>query len=92
MAIVTIPLNAAPNQTVSFVMDNKRWLVTLNSRLGNLYASIENDRDGVIINNRICLNKTPLSKNLVFIDTDGSQDPFYTGLNSRFFLVYTNET
>ena len=57
-----------------------------------LYASVENDHDGIIIQNRVCLNQTPITKNLVFIDIDGDDNPTYTGLNSRFFLVYSDET
>lgn len=91
MTTLTIPLDAYPNQNVSFVADNQRWFVTLRTRLGKLYASVENDHDGVIIHNRVCLNKTSLSRNLVFIDTNGHDDPVYAGLNSRFFLVYSDE-
>ncbi|MCO6514764.1 MULTISPECIES: hypothetical protein [Snodgrassella] len=91
MTTVTIPLEAYPNQTVSFVMANKRWFVSLFTRLGRLYASVENSKDGVIVHNRVCLNKTPITKNLVFIDTNGDADPTYTGLNGRFLLVYSDE-
>lgn len=90
--ISVIPLDSYPNQDVSFVLQNKRWFITLVSRLGMLYASVENDHDGIIIQNRVCLNQTPITKNLVFIDVDGNDNPTYTGLNSRFFLVYNDET
>ena len=91
MTILKIPLDAYPNQSASFIVNNKRWFVTLRTRLGKLYASVENDRDGVIIQNRVCLNNTPITKQLVFIDINGHDDPVYSGLNSRFFLVYNNE-
>lgn len=90
--ISVIPLDSYPNQDVSFVLQNKRWFITLVSRLDMLYASVENDHDGIIIQNRVCLNQTPITKNLVFIDVDGDDNPTYTGLNSRFFLVYSDET
>ena len=90
--ISVIPLDSYPNQDVSFVLQNKRWFITLVSRLGMLYASVENDHDGIIIQNRVCLNQTPITKNLVFIDVDVDDNPTYTGLNSRFFLVYSDET
>ena len=90
--ISVIPLDSYPNQDVSFVIQNKRWFITLVSRLSMLYASVENDHDGIIIQNRVCLNQTPITKNLVFIDVDGDDNPTYTGLNSRFFLVYSDET
>ena len=90
--ISVIPLDSYPNQDVSFVLQNKRWFITLVSRLCMLYARVENDHDVIIIKNMVCLNKTPITKNLVFIDVDGNDNPTYTGLNSRFFLVYSDET
>ena len=92
MKYMTIPLDQYPHQSVSCVIKKKRWFITLISRLGKLYASVENNQDGVIIHNRICLNKTPITKHLMFIDLNGNDDPIYTGLNSRFFLVYSDET
>ena len=92
MKYMTIPLDQYPHQSVSFVIKKKRWFITLVSRLGKLYASVENDHDGIIIQNRVCLNQPPITKNLVFIDVDGNDNPTYTGLNSRFFLVYSDET
>jgi hypothetical protein len=91
MTIATIPLDTYPNQTVSCMINNKRWNISLFTRLGQLYASVENSKDGVIVHNRVCLNKTPITKNLVFIDTNGDADPTYTGLNGRFLLVYSDE-
>ncbi len=91
MTLMTIPLEKAANQRISFVVDNLRWVLTLRTRLGKLYASVENNRDGVIIQNRVCLNNTPIIKQLVFIDLNGHDDPVYSGLNSRFFLVYNDE-
>lgn len=92
MTTVTIPLETTPNQTISVVINNVRWTITLNTRLGQIFATVENDQDGVIIRNRVCLDKVPITQNLVFIDMDSNQNPIYTGLNSRFFLVYTNES
>lgn len=92
MTTVTIPLEQYPNQTVSVMINNVRWTINLVTRLRQLFATVENDADGVIVRNRLCLNKVPITENLVFIDIDGEQNPDYTGLNSRFFLVWTNES
>lgn len=85
MTTVTIPLDATPNQTVSVVINNVRWTIKLNTRLGQLFASVENDRDGVIVRNRVCLDRVPIKGHLFFMDLDKNQNPTYTGLNSRFF-------
>lgn len=91
MTTVTIPLDANPNQNISFVINGSRWHIRLFTRLGQLFASVENDKDGVQVQNRVCLNGTPITKNLVFIDTHGDDNPTYTGLNGQFVLVYTDE-
>ena len=89
--ILTIPLEAYPNQVVSSVINNNRWTISLFTRLGQLFATVENETDGVIISNRLCLNQVPITKNLVFVDIFGTKNPTYTDLNSRFFLVWTDE-
>lgn len=89
--ILNIPLEKYPNQTVSSVINSTRWNISLFTRLGQLFATVENDTDGVIIENRICLDRVPITKNLVFLDIFGTQNPTYTDLNSRFFLVWTDE-
>ena len=90
--IVTIPLESVPNQTVSTVIQNTRWNIELFTRLGQLFATISNDVDGVIVRNRVCLDGIFITKNLVFIDQGGNQDPDYTGLADRFALVWTDES
>ena len=89
---VSIPLDAYPNQTVSTTINNIRWTIELDTRLGRLYATVSNDSDGVIVRNRLCLDGIFITQNLVFIDQDGNQDPVYTGLGGRFSLVWTDES
>ena len=89
---VFIPLDAYPNQTTSTTIKNVRWSIELNTRLGRLYATVSNEADGVIVRNRLCLDGIFITKNLVFIDQDGNQDPVYDGLGGRFALVWTDES
>ena len=89
---VFIPLDAYPNQTASTTINNIRWSIELNTRLGRLYATVSNDADGVVVRNRLCLDGIFITKNFVFIDQDGNQDPVYDGLGSRFVLVWTDES
>ena len=89
--ILTIPLDPYPNQTVSVVIGGVRWTIQLLTRLGRLYATVGNDTDGVIVRNRVCLDRIFITLNLVFIDRDGNQDPEYAELGSRYLLVWTDE-
>ena len=90
--ILTFPLDPYPNQTVSAVINNSRWAVQLLTRLGRLYATVGNDEDGVIVRNRVCLDRIFITRNLVFVDQAGSQDPEYSGLGNRYQLVWTDES
>lgn len=92
MTTVIIPLDAYPNQSVSVMINSIRWTVTLFTRLGQIFATVETDKDGVIVSNRVCLDKVPITDNLVFVDANGVKNPNYTDLNSRFFLVWTDES
>lgn len=92
MTTVTIPLSTYPNQIVSAVINNDRWTISLFTRLGQLFATVETEDNGVLVSNRVCLDSVPITPNLVFIDGNGTKNPEYTGLNSRFFLVWSDET
>ena len=89
--IKTIPLEKTANQTVTTSIDGDQLNITLMTRLGFLYASVTSRNDGEIIKNRVCLNRVPITENLIFVDIEGEDPPNYNGLNSRFFLVWQNE-
>lgn len=89
--IVTIPLEAIPNQKVSVMINGQRWTVTLETRLDQLYATVENQKEGVIIYNRICLYGSFITENLFFIDMQGESNPVYTGLGTQYLLVWSDE-
>ena len=89
--IKTIPLEKTANQTVTVSINNDQLDITLMTRLGLLYASVTSRNSGVVILNRVCLNRVPITENLIFVDIEGEDPPNYNGLNSRFFLVWQNE-
>ena len=89
--IKTIPLEKTPNQLVTVSIDGDQLDITLKTRLGKLYASVKSKNGGVLAENRVCLDRVPITNNLVFIDVDGNENPNYSGLNGRFLLVWQNE-
>lgn len=89
--ILTIPLNQTPNQTVSTVIQGQRWTITLQTRLEQLFATIENQNKGVIVENRVCLHGSFITENCVFIDVGGDSNPTYMGLGDQYVLVWTDE-
>jgi len=64
--IVTIPLDAVPNQTVQVQITQETWEVTVETRLGELYLSLSNRTDGIVLLNRVCRDRTLMAGGFFF--------------------------
>jgi len=91
----TIPLNATASQTLSVVLDNQYVQIDVFQKAFGLYMNVYLDNvlviAGVVCENLNTIVKSAyrgLSGDLVFLDNQGSDDPVYSGLGSRFSLVY----
>lgn len=91
----SIPLQAIPSQSVKAVLGNQNVQIFLTQRDSGIYADINSN--GVdMVTSVICRDAVPIiardyagfSGNLLFIDTQSNDDPFYSGLGVRFQLVY----
>ena len=94
--MLVIPIQPVPSQQVLCVLDgqncqiaiylkNDRIFVDLNSNGVNLcLASLAHNADPL----DACNSYDGFQGNLYFIDTQGEEDPQYTGFSSRWFLVY----
>lgn len=89
--ILELPLGPIPNQFFSTSLNGETWEITLETRLDKLYISLSNRTDGLILSNRVCLNNTYIGHGFVFFDIDGDNDPEYTGLGTRYLLIWTDE-
>ena len=91
----SIPLNAVSNQTLTVNLNRQQCKINLYQRNGNLYFDLSVDGKN-ILKTVLCLNYTSLinksyvefTGNLYFVDTTGSNDPEYTGLGTRYLLIY----
>ncbi|TCJ96132.1 hypothetical protein EV694_1683 [Volucribacter psittacicida] len=92
-----IPLQAIPNQKFSIQINNQEITISLATRhKQQLYATVSVNGEK-IVDNRLCLNIQPLISvdylpikgNLFFIDMEGQDDPHYSGLGTRFILIYS---
>lgn len=91
-----IPLQPVPAQSLTCNTDGGQALqISLYQKGAHLYADVT--CDGVAVaTGAICLNGVRIVKatylgmvgNLAFIDSHGDADPVYTGLGSRFGLIY----
>jgi len=94
--MLQIPLAQVPTQTLSTVLDGQAVEIELRQNGPSLYFSLRLNQSP-IATTRICRNAQLLLEDsryrgfrgdFMFIDGQGERDPIYTGLGSRFTLVY----
>ena len=90
-----ISLRPIPNQTLQTQLGTQAATLDVMQFAAGLFISVYVG-DQLIIPSVLCLNLVRIvrdaylgfSGDLVFVDTQGSADPVYTGLGGRFSLVY----
>lgn len=93
--IVTIPLKPIPAQRFTCPLAGQSYTFWLRQLQSGLYLDLAMQTRPLILG-ALCLHGTdiirnpasPLQGTLTFTDTQGSQDPDYTGLGSRFVLQF----
>lgn len=90
-----VPLQPVPKQYLQVQLDGQNTQINLYTTIGGLFMDVLVD-DVAIISGVICQNLNPIVQNgylgfsgdLAFMDMQGSSDPEYTGLGSRYLLAY----
>ena len=90
-----IPLAAVASQSFTIQLNGQNCEINIYQKSTGLYFDLILNGSG-IVNTMICLNAVGLVREiylgfigqLVFIDTQGTDDPYYTGLGSRYILTY----
>lgn len=93
--MIEVPLQAVPSQTVSVTLGGQACQLNIKSKLGVLYMDVYVNNAVVMLGVQ-CQNGNRILRSiylgflgdLIFVDTQGSSDPFYSGLGSRFLLEY----
>jgi hypothetical protein len=90
-----IPLQPVPSQATKVVLGGQNCQLSIYQKPQGVFVDINADgvdivvgviaRDAVPL---VCREYTGFIGNLLFIDTQGSSDPTYSGMGSRFSLVY----
>jgi hypothetical protein len=90
-----VPLQAVPNQSTQIVLAGQNCQINVYQAPDALFMDLlvndEPVRLGIIaqnLNRIVRESYLGFSGDFVFQDTQGSDDPVYTGLGSRFQLVY----
>lgn len=96
----TIPLKAVPSQTLALLLSGQQVGLSLYVLAdGNLYMDVLLN-DVPVVTGIICQNNTLFVRNLYFgfsgdfsfNDTQGSNDPTFDGLGTRYQLLYFDAT
>lgn len=90
-----ILLRAVPNQTLAVPLAGQNCRLNVYQKTGGLFMDVRLNDQPVILG-VICQNANRIIRDLylgfigdfAFFDTQGSDDPIYTGLGNRFQLVY----
>jgi hypothetical protein len=91
----TVPLQAVPNQTLQIVLDNQSCVLNLYQSPAALFMDVLVN-DAPVVLGTICQNLNRIVRSLylgfsgdfVFEDLQGTDDPDYSGLGTRFQLIY----
>lgn len=93
--MLVIPTVAVPNQTFNVVLAQQAARIDIAQNDFGMFLTLYVDdapiAAGVICQDRNRIVRAPYTGfigDLAFVDTQGTGDPVYTGLNTRWFLVY----
>jgi hypothetical protein len=95
MTTLFIPIGAVPSQSFTIQLNNQNCTINLKQKNTGLYFDLFID-ENPIVQSMLCLNLVGLVREaylgfvgqLAFWDTQGTSDPYYDGLGSRYQLVY----
>ncbi len=93
--MVIVPINAEANQSFTVQLGGQNCSVNLYQKSTGLFIDLLVDQT-VILQTQLCLDRVYLVRynylgfigNLAFMDQEGTDVPYYTGLGSRFILGY----
>lgn len=94
--MITVPLSAVPSQTLAITLNKQACRISLRTNGNNMYFDLVVGTEP-IVTSKICRNKQRLLLGVkyrgflgdfVFVDTQGDEQPVYTGLNTRWLLYY----
>lgn len=95
MSLYSVQLNILPAQTFGVVLSGQECRISLYMRGEQLYFDLQKDNE-YLYKGVICLDRKNLTPfkykgfngKLYFIDTQGTNNPEYSGFNERYVLIY----
>jgi hypothetical protein len=93
--MLQIPIQPVPSQQVKVVLASQNCQIAIYQKVQGLFVDLNSNgidiSVGVQGHNAVQLDPREYSGflgNLMFIDTQGLDDPTYAGFGTRFFLIY----
>lgn len=93
--MLMVPLQAVPSQTVSVQLGAQSCQIEVSQKGASLFTNLYVDNaliiGGVIGRNRVRMVRDVylgFLGDLIFLDTQGSEDPQHAGLGDRYLLMY----
>lgn len=91
-----IPLSALASQTLNTILGNQNCQFAVYQKNTGLYLDLSVNNAPIsttvrcVVNARLLLDRGYLGfvGDIGFVDTQGTDDPLYTGLGSRWLLIY----
>ena len=98
-----IPLATAPNQTLAVTLDQQNVQLALRQNASQMYIDVQLN-DQYVVRSRVCRDRQRLltgvrykglKGDFAFIDTQGTNDPEWTGLGAeetaRYLLLFLSD-
>jgi len=93
--MLIVPLSATPNQTITVSLGGQTAQIDVRQKLFGVFVDLYVS-NVLIIAGALCLDRNPLVRSaylgfvgdLAFFDTQGTSDPSYSGIGTRWLLAY----
>ena len=93
----TVPLQSLPNQTVNIQLNGQSCTLNVYQKSTGMFMDVLVN-DVLIIGGVICENLNRIVRSLylgfigdfAWVDTQGNDDPYYSQIGVRFYLLYFN--
>lgn len=93
--MLIVPVSASPSQKLSALLGGQNCQINVYQKTTGLYLDLAINnvpiKSGVVCRDRVRLIRHPylgFVGDLMFADTQGTSDPAYAGLGTRYLLVY----
>lgn len=94
----TIPIQPIPSQTVKALLSGQNCQINIMCKDQGCFVDVLIDNQPIVssviardVVPIVCREYAGFAGNLIFVDTQGNNDPQYSGLGSRWNLVYLTE-